>query len=156
MQNVDFFLKFSDSLLLILSILLFPLKNYFNFQILVSLWTSLVLSIFSISSVLAWQPSQVADPLLRSLRGGVGTPLCIDKQEVGTFIYSLLYTHTGPLGWLLHEVLQLLMWWRSWWLLVPAKDASYAALSSFPPPTLGLRHRLQPTAGICHSTKWRA
>ncbi len=30
--------------------------------------------------------------------GGGGDPLCIDKQEVGTYIYSLLYTHTGLLG----------------------------------------------------------
>jgi hypothetical protein len=34
-----------------------------------------------------------------------GTPLCIGKQEVGTYIYSLLYTHTGLLGRLLYAVL---------------------------------------------------
>jgi hypothetical protein len=47
-------------------------------------------------TVLARQPSRAADPLLRSLRGGgEGDPLlCIGKQEVGTYIYSLLYTHT--------------------------------------------------------------
>jgi hypothetical protein len=33
------------------------------------------------------------------LRGvGGGPPLCIGKQEVGTYICSLLYTHTGLLG----------------------------------------------------------
>jgi hypothetical protein len=32
---------------------------------------------------------------------GGGPPLCIGKQEVGTYIYSLLYTHTGLL-WRLH------------------------------------------------------
>ncbi len=42
-------------------------------------------------------------------RRGGGNPLCIGKQEVGTYIYSLLYTHTGILGRLLHEVLQPLM-----------------------------------------------
>jgi hypothetical protein len=31
------------------------------------------------------------------LRGG-GDPRYIGKQEVGTYIYSLLYTHTGLLG----------------------------------------------------------
>ncbi len=38
------------------------------------------------------------------LAGGVGEgdpPLCIGKQEVGTYIYSLLDTHTGLLGRLL-------------------------------------------------------
>jgi hypothetical protein len=28
--------------------------------------------------------------------GGGGPPLCIGKQEVGTYIYSLLYTHWAP------------------------------------------------------------
>jgi hypothetical protein len=36
--------------------------------------------------VLARQPSREADPLLGSSRGGGGTPLCIGKQEVGTYI----------------------------------------------------------------------
>jgi hypothetical protein len=31
-------------------------------------------------------------------RGGGGPPLYIGKQEVGTYIYSLLYTYTGLLG----------------------------------------------------------
>jgi hypothetical protein len=53
-------------------------------------------------SVLARQPSRAADFLLRSSRGGGwGLPLCIGKQAVGTYIYSLLYTHTGLLGRLL-------------------------------------------------------
>ncbi len=53
-------------------------------------------------SVLARQPSRAADSLLRSSRGGGrGPPLCIGKQEVGTYIYSLLYTYTGLLGRLL-------------------------------------------------------
>jgi hypothetical protein len=30
--------------------------------------------------------------------GGWGPPLCIGKQEVGAYIYSLLYTYTGLLG----------------------------------------------------------
>ncbi len=59
-------------------------------------------SLFTVTSVLARQPSRAADPLLRSSRGGEGDPpLCIGKQEVGTYIYSLLYTHTGFLGRLL-------------------------------------------------------
>jgi hypothetical protein len=40
-------------------------------------------------SVLARQPSRVANPLLRSSReGGGGPPLCISKQEVGTYMYE--------------------------------------------------------------------
>jgi hypothetical protein len=35
---------------------------------------------------------------LSRVGGRGGTPLCIDKQEVGTYMYSLLYTHTGLLG----------------------------------------------------------
>ncbi len=36
--------------------------------------------------------------LRSALRGmGGGPPMCIGKQEVGTYIYSLLYTHTGLL-----------------------------------------------------------
>ncbi len=42
--------------------------------------------------------SRVADPLLRSLRGGGGPPLCIGKQEVGINVYGLLNTHIGLLG----------------------------------------------------------
>ncbi len=57
---------------------------------------NMITIIIAISSVLARQPSRVADPLLRSSRGD--PPLCIGKQEVGTYIYSLLYTHTGHLG----------------------------------------------------------
>jgi hypothetical protein len=48
-------------------------------------------------------------------RGGGGGPnLTIGKQVGGTYIYSLLYTHTGLLRRLLHEVLQLCLWWRNW------------------------------------------
>jgi hypothetical protein len=36
-----------------------------------------------------------------SPRGGGGTPLCIGKQEVGTYIYSHPYTVHGALGRLL-------------------------------------------------------
>jgi hypothetical protein len=46
---------------------------------------------------------------LRSAARGGGPPLCIGKQEVGTYIYSLLYTYTGLLGRLHYEVLQPLM-----------------------------------------------
>ncbi len=50
-------------------------------------------------TVLARQPSRAADSLLRSSRGGgMGTPSVYGKQAVGTYIYSLLYTHTGLLG----------------------------------------------------------
>ncbi len=42
-------------------------------------------------------PIQFWHPLLCSLAGGRGA-LCIGKQEVGTYIYSLLYTQTGLLG----------------------------------------------------------
>jgi hypothetical protein len=54
-------------------------------------------------SVLARQSSRAADSLLRSSQGGGewGPPLCIGKQAVGTYIYSLAYTHTGLLGQLL-------------------------------------------------------
>jgi hypothetical protein len=50
--------------------------------------------------VSVWQPSR-DEPLLRSslLAGGRGDPHChIGKQEVGTYIYSLLYmyTHWAP------------------------------------------------------------
>jgi hypothetical protein len=40
---------------------------------------------------------------LRALRRwwGGGPPLCIGQYEVGTYIYSLLYTYTGLLGRLL-------------------------------------------------------
>jgi hypothetical protein len=59
------------------------------------------------TTVPARQPSR-AVAFLSVLRGaGGGTPLSIGKQEV-TYIYSLLYTHTGLLGRLLPEVLQLL------------------------------------------------
>jgi hypothetical protein len=47
-----------------------------------------------------------------------------------------------------YEVLQLLIWWGSLWPLGLAKEASYAASSSLPPPTLRLRHRLRPTTEI--------
>jgi hypothetical protein len=33
-----------------------------------------------------------------ALRGGGGTPLCIGKREVGTYIYSRTYTVHGTLG----------------------------------------------------------
>jgi hypothetical protein len=66
--------------------------------------------------------------------GGRGDYPChISKQEMGAYIHSLLYTYTGLLGWLLHEVFQLLMWWRSRWPLGQAKEASCAAFSSLPP-----------------------
>jgi hypothetical protein len=58
-------------------------------------------SILFILPVLARQPSRAADSLLPSSRGGGGPPLCIGQQEVGTYIYSLLYTDTGLLGRLL-------------------------------------------------------
>ncbi len=70
---------------------------------------------------------------------------CIGKQEVGTYIYSLLYTHTGLLGWLHHEVLQPLMWRGHRWPLGPMKEASGAAICSSLSSALGLRHRLRPT-----------
>jgi hypothetical protein len=53
------------------------------------------------ASVLARQLSRAANPLLRSSRGGGGTPLCIGNQEVGTYIYSHTYTMHGALGTLL-------------------------------------------------------
>ncbi len=40
--------------------------------------------------------------------GGMGTPPCIGKREVGTYIYSRTYTAYGTLGDFI-EVLQLLM-----------------------------------------------
>jgi hypothetical protein len=53
--------------------------------------------------VLARQPSRAADssPPLLAGGGGWGPPLCIGKQEVGAYIYRLLYTYTGLLGRLL-------------------------------------------------------
>ncbi len=49
---------------------------------------------FNPCSVLARQPSRAADSLLRSSRGGGwGPPLCIGKQEVGTYsIYIAVHT----------------------------------------------------------------
>ncbi len=50
------------------------------------------------SAVPARQLSR-AVAFLSALRGAEGgPPLCIGKQEVGTYIYSLLYTYTGLLG----------------------------------------------------------
>ncbi len=80
-------------------------------------------------------------------RSGGGPPLFYWQAGGGDYIYSLLYTYTWLLGRLPNKVLQLLMWWRSQWPLGPAKEASYAALSSLPPPTLGLQHCLRPMVG---------
>ncbi len=64
-------------------------------------------------SVLARQPSRAADLLLRSSQGkGGGPPLCIGKQEVGTYIYSCTYIAYGALGDFF-EVFRLLMWWEN-------------------------------------------
>ncbi len=52
---------------------------------------------FTLGTVPARQPSQ-AVAFLSALPGGRGPPLCVGKQEVGTYIYSLLYTQTGFLG----------------------------------------------------------
>ncbi len=51
-----------------------------------------------------WPGSRAKRPILSSTPRGGGEgdpPMCIGKQEVGTYIYSLLYTHTGLLGRLL-------------------------------------------------------
>jgi hypothetical protein len=62
------------------------------------------------SAVLVQQPSQAVAPLLLSLRGSGDSPCHIGIQKLGTYIYKASYTqHTGLLGSLLHEILQLLM-----------------------------------------------
>ncbi len=51
-----------------------------------------------------WPGSRAERPIPSSAPRGGGEedpPLGIGKQEVGTYIYSLLYTHTGLLGRLL-------------------------------------------------------
>ncbi len=68
------------------------------------------------------------------------------------FLIPQLYTatyaeHTGLLGRLLLEVLQLLMWWRSQQQLELAKEPSCAALSIPSPSSLVLWHLLCLTDG---------
>ncbi len=45
--------------------------------------------------------------------GGGWTPLCIGKQEAGTYIYNSPYTVHGADWADFFEVLQLLIWWES-------------------------------------------
>ncbi len=111
---------------------------------------------FSSTGPAAEPSGRSSPPLLAGGGGGWGPPLSIGKQEVGTYIYSLLYTHTGLLGRLPYEVLQQLMWWRHRLPLGPMKEDSGAAFCSSPSPALGLRHRLCPTARHGRSTGRRA
>ncbi len=103
-------------------------------------------------SVPARQPSRAGAFLSAVQRSGGGDPPVYWQQEVGTYIYSLLYTHTGLLGRLLHEVLQPLMWRGHRWPLGPMKEASSTAICSSPSSALGLRHRLRPTVRHGRST----
>jgi hypothetical protein len=71
------------------------------------------------------QPSRVVEPFPALHMGGGGHPP-LSHWPVGggdLYIYTASYTqHNGLLGRLLHEVLQLLMWWKSQWPLKPAKE----------------------------------
>jgi hypothetical protein len=62
-------------------------------------------------------PGQAAVPerlqLICTLQGAGGPPLSYSIQEVGTYVYSLLYRAHWVPGQTSHEVLQLFMWWRS-------------------------------------------
>jgi hypothetical protein len=74
-------------------------------------------------------------------------PSNIGKQGMGTYIYSLLYTYTGLLGQLLHEVLQPFM--------CEGPGDHLGRLKKPPvPSTLGLWHHLYPMAGT-RSTRRR-
>ncbi len=75
------------------------------------------------SSVLARQPSWVANSLLRSSREGGGPPCVLASRSWGP-ICIVSYTHTLS-SWvcLHHGALQLLVWWRCWWPLGLAKDS---------------------------------
>jgi hypothetical protein len=87
-------------------------------------------------SVPARQPSWAVVPLLCSLQGvGWGPPLASWRCEP-TYTASSTQ-HTGLLGQLLYEVLQLFLWWGGKATLVLAKESSCAAFSSPPPPHPG-------------------
>jgi hypothetical protein len=70
--------------------------------------------LFSVLCTQYWPGSHLGRPVLSSAPrgGGGGPPLCIYKQEVGTYIYSRLYTVHGAWADFI-EVLQLLIWWES-------------------------------------------
>ncbi len=71
------------------------------------------------------------------------------------YIYSLLYTYTEFLGlspsWSFAAVNVVEVLVTTW----AGQRLSNAALSSLNPPSLGLRHRLRPTAGTRRSANWR-
>ncbi len=102
---------------------------------------------FSFSSGLAavWG-CRASPPLLWGGGGGVNQHVTLAIRMWGPTYIASYTQHTGLLGRLHHEVLQLLMWWRSLWPFGQATEFSCAAFSSPPSPILELRHNIHPKA----------
>jgi hypothetical protein len=84
---------------------------------------------FLISSNISPGPAAISGSRASPLLSARGVPPCyFGKQEVGTTHIAFETQQTGLLGWLLHEVLHLLMWWWGQATLVVARESSCAVL----------------------------